>query len=197
MAALRSRFTPEAPAAPSGRFCAKLVQTISSIQPKKEVISVKQWQKILGSVLIIVVAAAAFLGFSLVQKECCLCSSFRYHAVCLIDLEKGEVRELDLYFPHETLVAELAAPQPERGVFSFVSIGNVSGTKQTGPERIDLHIPEDSTFFPALCSDCRKQLPFGYTSRYVFADLYSKEEKILIPIAADTTLSLRCYDITL
>lgn len=194
MATLRSRFAPETPAAPSGRFCAKLVQTISSIQPKKEVISVKRWQKILGCVLIIVVAAAIL--FFTWEPQCCLCDSFRYHAVCLIDLEKGEVRELDLYFPHESLVAELADPQPERGIFSFVSIGNVSGTKQTAPERIDLHIPEDSTFFPALCSDCRKQLPFGYTSRYVFADLYGMEEKILIPIEADTAFSLRCYDVT-
>lgn len=157
----------------------------------------KRWQQILCGVLIVVVVAAAVLGFSLGQKECCLCSSFRYHAPCLIDLETGEVRELDLYFPHETLVAELADPQPERGVFSFVSIGNVSGTKQTGPERIDLHIPKDSTFFPALCSDCRKQLPSGYTSRYVFADLYGMEEKILIPIEADTVFSLRCYDVTI
>ena len=156
----------------------------------------KMWQKILSGVLIIVVAAAAVLGVSLGQK-CCLCSSFRYHAPCLIDLETGKLIELDLYFPHESLVAELADPQPERGVFSFVSMGNISGTKQTGPERIDLHVPNDIAFFPALCRDCKKQLPSGYDSRYVFADLYSKEEKILIPIAADTTLSLRCYDITM
>ena len=156
----------------------------------------KMWQKILSGVLIIVVAAAAVLGVSLGQK-CCLCSSFRYHAPCLIDLETGKLIELDLYFPHESLVAELADPQPERGIFSFVSIGNISGTKQTGPERIDLHVPNDIAFFPALCRDCKKQLPSGYDTRYVFADLYSKEEKILIPIAADTTLSLRCYDITM
>ena len=156
----------------------------------------KMWQKILSGVLIIVVAAAAVLGVSLGQK-CCLCSSFRYHAPCLIDLETGKLIELDLYFPHESLVAELADPQPERGIFSFVSIGDISGTKQTGPERIDLHVPNDIAFFPALCRDCKKQLPSGYDSRYVFADLYSKEEKILIPIAADTTLSLRCYDITM
>lgn len=156
----------------------------------------KMWQKILSGVLIIVVAAAAVLDVSLGQK-CCLCSSFRYHAPCLIDLETGKLIELDLYFPHESLVAELADPQPERGIFSFVSMGNISGTKQTGPERIDLHVPNDIAFFPALCRDCKKQLPSGYDSRYVFADLYSKEEKILIPIAADTTLSLRCYDITM
>ena len=93
-------------------------------------------------------------------------------------------------------MAELEDPQQERGVFSFISIGNVSGTKQTGPERIDLHIPEDSTFFPALCRDCKKQLPSGYNSRYVFADLYGMDEKILIPIEADTAFSLRCYDVT-
>ena len=154
------------------------------------------WQKILSVASVLCMITGAAIAFSHSQKECCLCSSFRYHAPCLIDLGTGEVRELDLYFPHESLVAELADPQPERGIFSFVSIGNVSGTKLTAPERIDLHIPEDSTFFPALCSDCRKQLPFGYTSRYVFADLYGMEEKILIPIEADTAFSLRCYDVT-
>ena len=156
----------------------------------------KRWQKIFS--LLLAIAMAALFGCAKQeQKECCLCSSFRYHAPCLIDLETGKLIELDLYFPHESLVAELADPQPERGVFSFVSMGNISGTKQTGPERIDLHVPNDIAFFPALCRDCKKQLPSGYDSRYVFADLYSKEEKILIPIAADTTLSLRCYDITM
>ena len=156
----------------------------------------KMWLKILSVVLVIVIAASAILLLNQEEKECCLCSSFRYHAPCLIDLETGKMIELDLYFPHETLVAELADPQPERGVFSFVSIGNVSGTKQTGPERIDLHIPEDSTFFPALCRDCKNQLPSGYNSRYVFADLYGMDEKFLIPIEADTSFSLRCYDVT-
>ena len=155
------------------------------------------WHKILSVALAVIVIVGAAMAIIQGNKECCLCSSFRYHAPCLIDLETGKLIELDLYFPHESLVAELADPQPERGVFSFVSIGNVSGTKQTGPERIDLHIPEDSTFFPALCSDCRKQLPFGYTNRYVFADLYGMEDKILIPIEADTAFSLRCYDVTI
>ena len=155
----------------------------------------KRWQKILCLALAIVILAAAILFFTW-EPQCCLCDSFRYHAPCLIDLKTGELRELDLYFPHEKLVAELADPQPERGIFSFVSIGNVSGTKQTGPERIDLHIPDESTFFPALCRDCKKQLPSGYDSRYVFADLYGMKKKILIPIEADTAFSLRCYDVT-
>lgn len=156
----------------------------------------KMWLKILSVVLVIVIAAAAILLFTKEEKECCLCSSFRYHAPCLIDLETEDLIELDLYFPHHTLVAELADPQPEMGTFSFVSIGNVSGIKLTDSKIIEIHIPTDKTYNPALCSDCRKQLPFGYTGRYIFADLYSKEEKILLPIKADTAFSLRCYDIT-
>ena len=156
----------------------------------------KMWLKILSVVLVVVVAATAILLFTQKEKECCLCSSFRYHAPCLIDLEAGNLIELDLYFPDDKLAAELKNPQPEMGTFSFVSIGNVSGTKLTDSKIIEIHIPTDKTYNPALCSDCRKQLPFGYTGRYIFADLYSKEEKILLPIKADTAFSLRCYDIT-
>lgn len=157
----------------------------------------KMWLRIVSAVLVLAVAITAILLFKQEEKECCLCSSFRYHAPCLIDLETGKLIELDLYFPHETLVAELADPQPEMGgTFSFVCIGNVSGTKLTDSKKIEIHIPNDKTYNPALCNDCRKQLPFGHASRYIFADLYSKEEKILMPIKADTTFSLRCYDVT-
>lgn len=161
------------------------------------VLSLKMWLKILSVVLIVVIAATAILLFTRDEKECCLCDSFRYHAPCLIDLEKGDLIELDLYFPDDKLVAELKNPQPEMGAtFSFVSLGNVSGTKLTDSKTIEIHIPNDKTYNPALCSDCRKQLPFGHTSRYIFADLYGKEEKMLMPIKADTTFSLRCYDVT-
>ncbi|MBR4030297.1 MAG: hypothetical protein IKJ06_02755 [Clostridia bacterium] len=156
----------------------------------------KMWLKILSVVLVIAIAATAMLLFTKVEKECCLCSSFRYHAPCLIDLETGKLIELDLYFPHPTLVAELSGFQPEQGTFSFVCLGNVVGTKLTDSKTIEIHIPNDKTYNPALCSDCRKQLPLGQTSRYTFADLYKKEEKILMPIKAGTTFSLRCYDVT-
>ena len=156
----------------------------------------KMWLKLLSVVLIVVIAATAILLFTREEKECCLCDSFRYHAPCLIDLETGKLIELDLYFPHHTLVAELADPQPEMGTFSFVSIGNVSGTKLTDSKKIEIHIPNDKTYNPALCSDCKKQLPLGHTSRYIFADLYGKDEKELIPIKANEAFSLRCYDIT-
>ena len=104
--------------------------------------------------------------------------------------------ELDLYFPHETLVAELADPQPEMGTFSFVSIGNVSGTKLTDSKVIELSVPlADKTSNPALCKGCRRLLPSGYSGRYILADLYDKEIKELIPIVANTSIDLRCYEI--
>ena len=156
----------------------------------------KMWLKILSIGLVVAVAATAILLFTQEEKECCLCSSFRYHALCLIDLETGEMIELDLYFPHETLVAELADPQPEMSSFSFVRLGNISGTKLTDSKTIEIHIPDEKTYNSTLCSECKKQLPFGHASRYIFADLYNKDEKTLIPIKADMAFSLRCYDVT-
>ena len=140
----------------------------------------KVWQKAFCIVLIVSIAATAILLSTQNKKECCLCSSFRYHAPCLIDLETGKMIELDLYFPHETLVAELADPQPEMGTFSFVSIGNVSGTKLTDSKVIELSVPlADKTSNPALCKGCRRLLPSGYSGRYILADLYDKEIKEL------------------
>lgn len=161
------------------------------------VLSLKMWQKILS--LLLIVSMAALVGCSQQeQKECCLCSSFRYHAPCLIDLETGDLKELDLYFPHPTLVAELADPQPEQGTFSFVRLGNVSGTRETPQMVININVPSaDKTTNPALCQECRTQLQDGYKSRYVLADLYDKDVKTLIPIKADTELTIRCYEISM
>ena len=156
------------------------------------------WLKILSVLLVIAIAASAILLFNQEEKECCLCSSFRYHAPCLIDLETGKLKELDLYFPHPTLVAELADPQPEQGTFSFVRLGNVSGTRETPQMVINVNVPSaDKTTAPALCQECQAQLQDGYKSRYVLADLYDKDAKTLIPIKADTELTIRCYEISM
>ena len=119
----------------------------------------KAWKKVLCIALIALVVTTAMLLFTTEEKDCCLCNSFRYHAPCLIDLETGKMIELDLYFPHETKVAELADPQPEMETFSFVSIGNVSGTKLTDSKVIEFGVPvADKTNIPALCKDCRELL---------------------------------------
>ena len=155
------------------------------------------WQKRISLILAVVVVVVASLFLALESKECCLCSSFRYHAPCLVDLKSGELIELRLYEDHPTLVAELSEEQSHNGTFSFVRLNGVSGTKQTGPERVDLLVPNETVLFPALCNKCKQRLPSGLASRYVLADLHGMEEKHLIPIVADTTLSLRCYDISM
>ena len=158
----------------------------------------KKWQKALVVILIVVVASAAALLFTQEEKDCCLCDSFRFHAPCLIDLETGDLIELDLYFPHETKVAELASSQPKMETFMFVHLGNITGTKLTDSKVIEFGVPiADKTNNPALCKDCRELLQAGYKGRYILADLYDIENKELIPIVANTSIDLRCYEITM
>lgn len=157
----------------------------------------KTWQKILSIVLVVILVIGAAHYFSQEQKDCCLCNSFRFHAPCLVDLKTGEMIELDLYYPHPTKVAELAEEQPQMDTFSFVKLGDAVGTKLTDSKTIEIDVPvSEKTATPALCRECRKQIGGGFVGRYVLADLYNKEEKTLIPIVADLSMVLRCYEIT-
>lgn len=158
--------------------------------------ALKMWQKVVSALGVVALTIGLTWYFSQEQKECCLCSSFRFHAPCLVDLETGEMIELDLYFPHPSKVAELADPQPKMETFSFVSLGDVKGTKLTDSKTIELNIPTDSIINSALCRGCRKQLDGLFVERYALADLYSMEEKTLIPIDRSLSMVLRCYEIT-
>lgn len=163
---------------------------------RKAVFSLRMWKKILWLVVAAVFVCAAVLLLQ-EQRACCLCNSFRYHAPCLVDLETGAMTELDLYFPHQWQVAELADPQPERETFSFIKLGSVSGYRDTAREYIEIDIPvSERTAAPALCKDCRKQLNAATPGRYVLADLYGEEDKRLVSIHADLSIAIRCYRIT-
>jgi len=157
----------------------------------------KPWKKLLALLLGLALMLFAVLLVGQEEKPCCLCGSFRYHAPCLIDLETGELTELDLYLSHETKVAELADPQPEISTFSFVQLGNVKGTKLTGSKTVELTVPRaQRTANPSLCRECRKQIRGLFPMRYVLADLYDMEEKMLIPLRPTLSTKLRCYEIT-
>lgn len=82
------------------------------------------------------------------------------------------------------------------GTFSFVRLGDVTGTKLTDSKTIELDIPTDSITNPSLCKSCRKQLGGLVVGRYVLVDLYSSGAKSMIPIKNDLALNLRCYHIT-
>lgn len=149
--------------------------------------------------VVLLVCLVVFTAFYCIQPEktCCLCNSFRFHAPCLIDLETGELTELELYFPHLTQVAELADPQPEMGNLSLVRLGNATGTRDTGSKIANIQLPiSEKTTNPALCKSCRKQLGWFASGRYVLGDLYSSETKKLIPLKNNLQLVLRCYEIT-
>lgn len=68
--------------------------------------------KILGTALVVILIVFSTITTTIIanqeEQNCCLCNSLRYHAPCLIDLETGNLIELDLYCSHHTLVAELA-----------------------------------------------------------------------------------------
>ena len=158
-----------------------------------------RWLKCICVTLVIVAVLLATPFIFQESKSCCLCDSFRYHAPCLIDLETGDLIELDLYFPHETKVGELAEVQEDMSsTFSFVRLGTITGTKLTGSKVIEFGVPiADKTYNPALCKDCRELLQAEYKGRYVLADLYDMELKERIPIVANTSIDLRCYEITM
>lgn len=159
----------------------------------------KTWKNTLISIAIIITTLTVMIGFAHQEKPCCVCDSFRYHAPCLVDLKEGKILELDIYYPHETKVAELAEPQPEIGTFSYIRIGNILGTKLTDRKIAEFSVPiADKTYNPPLCKSCRKSLPSGYRGRYLLADLYDMNVKTIIPIiSSDKTTEIRCYQISM
>lgn len=155
----------------------------------------KMWQKIL-SIVLAVIAIATVVLFANESESCVLCDSFRYHAPCLLDLKAGTIIELDIYFPHETLVAELAEQQPEQSTFSFVKLGDAVGYRDTGNERIEIDIPSNKVMTVSLCGACKSQLDNVLLhDRYMLADLYDAENKVIIPITPDLDVDIRCYEI--
>ena len=147
-------------------------------------------------IILFAVILPTLLFYNREEKPCCLCGSFRYHAPCLIDLETGALIGLDLYFPHETKVAELADPQPEMGVLVFDGLGSVKVVKDTIGKTAEFSVPRwERTTNLVLCRECRKQIGL-LPMRYVLADLYDGEDKNIIPIRAGLSVELRCYEIT-
>ena len=139
-------------------------------------------RKIIAYFALVVIAACAIAILPLgSQKECCLCNSPSHFTPCLIDLETGEILELSLDGPTTTSDTD---PSSYAETFSIIRFGNITGIKQTAPNKIELKIPtQDKTKYPALCSKCRNLLPQGYEGRYVIGDLGGKR---LIPIIAGT-----------
>ena len=157
----------------------------------------KIWQKLICVVSVLVMAVPVILLLAKEKPTCPLCSSQRYHAPCLIDLETGELLELALYVPHGTRSGELAAEQPKTDTFSLLRLGDATGFRQTGSRLIQMEIPcADTASTSALCKDCQK-LTAGYGGRYILADLYRTESPTWLPVTPGTETALRCYQVTM
>ena len=147
----------------------------------------KQWKKIvcIAAAMLVICAAIVFLSGN--RKECCLCNNPNYSVPCLVDLDTGDILELNLDGPSATYDGH---DQSGVETFSFIRFGNVTGTKQTAPGIIELKIPTaDKMNIPALC---RKLLLRGSDGRYALADL---ENKVLFPISANGELIIQGHRI--
>ena len=150
----------------------------------------KQWKKIVCIAVAMLVICAAIVFLSGNRKECCLCNNPNYSAPCLVDLETGDILELNLDGPSTTPGLE---GETDVSTFSFIRFGSVVGTKQTSPNVITLKIPaEDKSRAPALCRNCRKLLPRGYDGRYAIADVDNRE---LFPMFVEAKIIIGSYQI--
>ena len=128
-------------------------------------------------------------------EECTLCDAFPRHAPCLVDLNTGELRELEIYQPHHTKVAELSDEQ-YGGYMSLVQFGDISGIL-LGADRVKLEAPIKSTGMQdsLFCNDCRKLLKDNNCQGYILADLRNPNAPSVWKIKDGTSFSVRCYEV--
>lgn len=128
-------------------------------------------------------------------EECTLCDAFPRHAPCLVDLNTGELRELEIYQPHHTKVAELSDEQ-YGGYMSLVQFGDINGIL-LGADRVELEAPIKSTGMQdsLFCKDCRKLLKDNKCQGYILADLRNPDTPTVWQIKDGISFSVRCYEI--
>lgn len=130
-------------------------------------------------------------------EKCALCDAFPRHAPCLVDLNTGELRELEIYQPHNTKVAELSDEQ-YGGYMSLVQFGDISGIL-LGADRVELEAPIQSTGIQdsLFCKDCRKMLKDNKCQGYILADLRNPATPAVWQIQDGVSFSVRCYKINI
>lgn len=128
-------------------------------------------------------------------EECALCDAFPRHAPCLVDLNTGELRELEIYQPHHTKAAELSDEQ-YGGYMRLVQFGDISGIL-LGADRVELSAPVKSTGMQdsLFCKDCRKLLKHNKCQGYILADLRHPDTPVVWQIKDGILFSVRCYEI--
>ena len=68
-------------------------------------------KRVIAIIIFLLVLLAGCDNNSPDSIECVLCTAFPRHAPCLVDLNSGEILELNIYQPHHTKAAELSDEQ--------------------------------------------------------------------------------------
>ena len=107
------------------------------------------------AVILILVLALAILPAPN-PKRCAICDSIPFHAPALVNLETGEVGELEVYEPHPFKVAELNEYQ-QGGTFSFIHAAGLNGYSDTANWETHITVPLNENEYEEkhFCRTCR------------------------------------------
>jgi len=127
--------------------------------------------------------------------ECVLCETFPRHALCIVDLNSGDLRELEIYQPHPTKAAELSDDQYS-GYLKLISFGEIKGILH-GADRVELEAPTNASGMVdgIFCNECRKLLKENKCKGYILADLCAPKMPVVWKIEDGSSFSVRCYDV--
>lgn len=129
--------------------------------------------------------------------SCVLCDTYSRHAPCLVDLNSGEIRDLEIYQLDYTGDGELYDTQ-RGGYLSFISMGEISGVL-LGAESVELEVPSKASAMAEgiFCNNCRQMLKDSKCQGYVLADLHAPKTPTVWSIQDGISFSVRCYDVTI
>ena len=107
------------------------------------------------AVILILVLAFAILPAP-EPERCVICDSIPFHAPALVNLETGEVGELEVYEPHPFKVAELNEYQ-QGGTFSFIHAAGLNGYSDTANWETHITVPLNENEYEEkhFCRTCR------------------------------------------
>lgn len=157
----------------------------------------KTWQ-IIASVFCLLTIAIITVVNAIVpvdSQDCSICGHLKCHAPCILNLETGEIGELELYMPHDREGGEIAEDQ-SGGTFEFISAAGLQGIKLTDPWYIELEVPMagNKKRISHYCDGCCKRLE-DYQSGFVLLDVYNMNNPIIYRVEDGASYEMRCYKI--
>ena len=161
---------------------------------KKQILS-SVLQLLCCALVLVFLHGMKYFLYALCERTCVLCESQPYHNLCLVDLEQGDIYELTVYDPNPISHGELSNLQSE-GVFSFISVGDLVGYRNTASHSIHINIPAGSgTMQPFdFCSDCGDLLENDFSLGYMLADLSDPTQHKVYPLIDGAVYQVRCYE---